>query len=180
ARPWIVPFSCSELGATQRRMALDVAELLASLAAIAGADRAVAGAAAVISPDGVAAAVPLLQPLALSAGTRRAMAGHDGLLTQTRQAAAAASGRKDTELARVQRVRPRTLLAIAAAAGAFYYLLPQLAGVGSSWRAMQSVHWIWLPVVIACSVLTYLASAISLQGSVTVRLPFGPTVLTQG
>ena len=37
-----------------------------------------------------------------------------------------------------------------------------------------------LPVVIAFSVLTYLASAISLLGSVTVRLPFWPTVLTQG
>ena len=108
--PWVVDFSFSELGATPRQMALDVAELLASLAAIIGADRAVAAAAAVIGPDRVAAAVPLLQPLALSAGTRRAVAGHDGLLTQTRQAAAAASGRTDTELARLQRVRPRTLL----------------------------------------------------------------------
>src|SRR6266480_3550447 len=125
-RPWIVDFSFSELGATQRQMALDVAELLASLAAIIGADRAVATAAAVIGPDGVAAAVPLLQPLALSAGTRRAVAHHDGLLTRTRAAAAAASGREVQELARIQRVRPRTLLAIAAAAGAFYYLLPQL------------------------------------------------------
>src|SRR6059058_1034587 len=108
-RPWIVDFSFSELGATPRQMALDVAELLASLAAIIGADRAVATATAVIGPDGVAAAVPLLQPLALSAGTRRAVGGHDGLLTRTRAAAAAASGRKDTELARIQRVRLRTL-----------------------------------------------------------------------
>jgi len=108
-RPWVVDFSFAELGATPRQMALDVAELLASLAAIIGADRAVAGAAAVIGPDRVAAAVPLLQPLALSAGTRRAMAGQKGLLTQTR-AAAAASGRTDTDLARLQRVRPRTLL----------------------------------------------------------------------
>jgi len=83
-RPWIVDFSFSELGATPRQMELDVAELLASLAVIAGADRAVAAAAAVIGPDGVAAAVPLLQPLALSAGTRRAVGRQDGLLTQTR------------------------------------------------------------------------------------------------
>ena len=79
-----------------------------------------------IGRDGVAAAVPLLQPLALSAGTRRAIARHEGLLTQTRAAAAAVSGREDQELARIRRVRPRTLLAIAAAAGAFYFLLPQL------------------------------------------------------
>jgi undecaprenyl-diphosphatase len=178
--PRIVDFSFAELSASQRQLDLDMAELLASLAALAGDNRAVSAAAGVLGGPGVAPAVPLLQPLALSAATRRAIAGHDGLLARTRSAAAAASGQEAQDLARVQRVRPRTLLAIAAAAGAFYYLLPQLANVGSSWRAMQSAHWIWLPVVIACSVLTYLASAISLQGSVTVRLALWPTVLTQG
>jgi uncharacterized protein (TIRG00374 family) len=178
-RPWIVDFSFSELGATQRQMALDVAELLASLAAMIGADRAVGCAAAVIGPDGIAAAVPLLQPLALSAGTRRAIARHDGLLAKTRAAAATASGREDQELARIQRVRPRTLLAIAAAAGAFYYLLPQLAQVGSSWRAVQSADWAWLPLVIALSALTYLASAVALMGAVLPRIRFWPTVLAQ-
>ena len=179
-RPWIVDFSFSELGATQRQMALDVAELLASLAALIGADRAVGSATAVIGQGGVGAAVPLLQPLALSAGTRHAIARHDGLLTQTRAAAAAASGREDQELARIQRVRPRTLLAIAAAAGAFYFLLPQLAQVGSSWRAIQSADWAWLPLVIALSAATYLASAVALMGAVVPRIRFWPTVLAQG
>ena len=178
-RPWIVDFSFSELGATRRQMALDVAELLASLAAMVGAGRAVGSAAAIIGPDAVGAAVPLLQPLALSAGTRRAIARQDGLLTQTRAAAAAASGREDQEPARIQRVRPRTLLAIAAAAGAFYYLLPQLAQVGSSWQAIQSADWAWLPLVIALSAVTYLASAVALMGAVLPRLRFWPTVLAQ-
>ena len=181
ARPWIVDFSFSELGATQRQMALDIAELLASVAVITGADRAVAGAAAVIGQDGVAAAVPLLQPLALSAGTRRALARHDGLLTQTR-AAAAASGREDQKLARIQRVRPRTLLTIAALAGAFYYLLykGQLAEVPSSWQAVQSADWAWLPLIIALSAVTYLASAVALMGAVVPPIRFWPTALAQG
>jgi uncharacterized protein (TIRG00374 family) len=178
-RPWIVDFSFSELGATARQMALDVAELLASLAAVIGAGRAVGSAAAVIGPDRVGAAVPLLQPLALSAGTRRAIARQDGLLAQTRAAAAAASGREDQELARIRRVRLRTLLAIAAAAGAFYYLLPELAQVGSSWHAILSADWAWLPLVIALSALTYLASAVALMGAVTQRIRFWPTVLAQ-
>jgi len=178
-RPWIVDFSFSELGATKRQMALDIAELLASLAVIAGAARAVAGAAAVIGRDGLASAVPLLQPLALSAGTRRAIAGHDGLLAQTRAAAAVASGREDQDLARIQRVRPRTLLAIAAAAGAFYFLLPQLAQVGSGWRAVQSADWTWLPLIIVMSAATYLASAVALMGAVRPRIRFWPTVLAQ-
>ena len=68
-RTWIVDFSFSELGATQRHMALDVAELLASLASIVGKGRPSGRRRRrVIGPDGVGAAVPLLQPLALSVG----------------------------------------------------------------------------------------------------------------
>jgi glycosyltransferase 2 family protein len=179
-RPWLTDFSFAELAATQRQMALDVAELLASLGTIAGAGRAVASAAAVIAPDDLAAAIPLLQPLALSAGTRRAVARHDGLLAETRAAATAASGRgQEPELVRVQRVRPRTLFAIAVAAGAFYFLLPKLAQVGSSWQGVLSADWAWLPLIIALSAATYVASAIALMGAVPQRLPLWPTVLTQ-
>jgi len=179
-QPQIVDFSFSELAATQRQMDLDLAELLASLAALVGEDRAVSSATQVLGPQGVAPSVPLLQPLALSAATRRAIARHDGLLARTRAAAATASGQKAEELARLRRVRPRTLLAIAALSGAFYLILPQLAQVQSSWHAIQSAHWAWLPVVIAFSALTYVASAVSLLGSVPIRLPFWATVLTQG
>ena len=178
-RPWLTDFSFSELAATQRQMDLDLAELLASLAIATGADRAVSGAAAVIGAQGVAPAVPLLQPLALSAATRHAIAREDGLLAQTRSAAAAASELSAQPLARLQRVRPRTLLTIAASAGAFYFVLPQLADVSSSWHALQSAHWVWLPVIIASSAVTYLASAAALIGAVPGPVPFWPTTLTQ-
>ena len=179
--PRLVDFSFAELAATSRQRAIDVAELLTSLAGRIGPDRAVAAAAAAIGAGGVATAVPLLQPLALSAGTRRAIKGQDGLLKRTRAAAIAASGDDaDQDLVRLQRVRPRTLLAIAALAGAFYFLLPQIADVSSSWHALQHVNWAWLPVIIGLSALTYVASAMALIGAVPGRVPFGPAVLTQG
>ena len=177
----LVDFSFAELAATSRQRAIDVAELLTWLAGRIGPDRAVAAAAAAIGAGGVAAAVPLLQPLALSAGTRRAIKGQDGLLKNTRAAAIAASGDDaDKDLVRLQRVRPRTLLAIAALAGAFYFLLPQIADVSSSWHALQHVNWAWLPVIIGLSALTYVASAMALIGAVPGHVPFGPAVLTQG
>jgi undecaprenyl-diphosphatase len=179
-QPTIADYSFSELAATPRQKDLDVAELLASLATLAGEDRTTSAAVKVLGAGEVVRAVPLLQPLALSAATRRAVARQDGLLTRTRAAAAAASGQPAPELARVQRVRPKTLLAIAAATAAFYFVLPQLADVQSDWRAFQSANWIWLPVVIAFSALTYLAGAIALLGSVSVRLPFWATTLAQG
>jgi uncharacterized membrane protein YbhN (UPF0104 family) len=179
-QPVIADFSFSELSATRRQMDLDVAELLASLAALVGGDRAVSAAVKVLGAEGVAPTVPLLQPLALSAGTRRAVKQQDGLLTQTRAAAAAASGLAAPELVRVQRVRPRTLLTIAALVGAYYLLLPQLAKVGNPLPALESAKWAWVLVAIAFSALTYLASAAGLLGGVSVRVPFWPTVLTQG
>jgi uncharacterized membrane protein YbhN (UPF0104 family) len=179
-QPVIVDFSFSELSATPRQMDLDVAELLASLATLVGEERAVSTAVKVLGAEGVAPAVPLLQPLALSAGTRRAVKQQDGLLTRTRSAAAAASGVANPELVRVQRVRPRHLLAIAALVGVFYILLPELAKVGNPLPALESAQWAWVLVAIAFSALTYLASAIGLLGGVSVRVPFWPTVLTQG
>ena len=179
AEPWLTDFSFSELSASQRQKDLDIAELLASLATMVGAERAVSGAAAVIGPEALAAAVPLLQPLALSAATRHAIGRTDGLLSGTRAAATAASGLSEQPLARLQRVRLKSLLAIAASAGAFYFILPQLAHVGSSWQALQSAHWAWLPVVLAASALTYLASAAALISAVPGPIPFWPTTLTQ-
>ncbi len=179
--PCLVDFSFAELAASSRQRAIDVAELLTWLAGRIGPDRAVAAAAAVIGADGVAAAVPLLQPLALSAGARREIKGQDGLLKKTRTAAIAACGDDaDTDLVRLQRVRPRTLLAIAALAGAFYFVLPQIADVSSSWHALAHVSWAWLPVILALSALTYVASAMALIGSVPGHVPFGPALLAQG
>ena len=179
-RPVIADFSFSELSATPRQIHLDVAELIASLAALVGEDRTVSTAVKVLGPEGMAPAVPLLQPLALSAGTRRAVKRQDGLLTRTRSAAAAASGLATPELVRLQRVRPRSLLTIAALVGLYYILLPQLAKVGNPLPVLESAQWAWVLVAIGFSALTYLASAIGLLGGVSVRVPFWPTLLTQG
>jgi uncharacterized protein (TIRG00374 family) len=179
--PRLTDFSFAELAATDRQLAIDVAELLTSLASRIGPDRAVASALPVIGRDGVAAAVPLLQPLALSARTRRRIKGQDALLKRTHNAAIEASGdQADKNLAQLQRVRPRTLLTIAALAGAFYFLLPQIAQVSSSWHAILSANWAWLPTIILLSALTYVASAMALIGAVPGHVPFWPTVLAQG
>jgi glycosyltransferase 2 family protein len=178
-RPWIVDFSFSELDATARAIELDVAELLASLAGQIGPERAVKSAASVMDASAIAAAIPLLQPLALSAATRKDLARGDRVLARTRADAAEASGSALEKLATIRRVRPRTLLMIALAAGAFYFILPQLAQVDDSFEAFKSAHWGWLPFIIAMSILTYVASAIALLGTVPQRIPFVPMLNVQ-
>src|SRR5439155_19896543 len=113
-----------------------------------GRERAVGLAEGVIGPEGIARALRLLQPLALSVATRRAVKGQEDLLGRTRAAAAAWSGQPLDDLARVQRVRPRTLLMIAVLSGAFYFLLPQVAQVSGAWRAFKSANFAWVPFMI--------------------------------
>jgi len=64
--PWIIDFGFAEAAASDRRLAQDVAELLASLSSRVGAVRAVSSARQSLGPEALAAALPLLQPLALS------------------------------------------------------------------------------------------------------------------
>ena len=179
--PRLADFSFAELAATGRQRAIDVAELLTSLAGRIGPDRAVATAPAAIGADGVAAAVPLLQPLALSARTRREIKGQDGLLKKTRAAAIAASGDEaDQDLARLQRVRPRTLLAIAALAGAFYFLLPQIAA-GEQQLARTAKRELGLAAGDHRPVRADLrGQRDSADRRVPGHVPFGPAVLAQG
>jgi glycosyltransferase 2 family protein len=71
------------------------------------------------------------------------------------------------------------LLMIAVFAGAFYFLLPQIAQAGDAWKAFTSASFTFIPLLIALSALTYVGAAISLMGTVPQRVPFGPTLLAQ-
>jgi glycosyltransferase 2 family protein len=124
-------------------------------------------------------AIPaLVIDTARNVATRR-MAGRIAAKLVAARRQAGASGREKQGLARLRRVRARTLVAIAIVVGACYFMLPRLAQVGSGWRAVQSAHWGWLPLVIALSAVSYLASAVALMGAVAQRIRFWPTVLTQ-
>jgi undecaprenyl-diphosphatase len=68
---------------------------------------------------------------------------------------------------------------IAVLAGAFYFLLPQLANVSNAWKAFRSASFGWIPVVIALSGVTYVGAALGLMGTVPQRLKFLPTLLAQ-
>ena len=102
-------------------------------------------------------------------------------VSQRRQVAGAAPRRsriRGRDVARRTGADPsgtgRTFIMIALAAGAFYFILPQLAQVGDSFKAFQSAHWGWVPVIIFMSFLTYVASAFGMIGTVPEHIPFGP------
>ena len=175
--PVVTGMGAGRASATDRRLAIDRAELLTSLAAVVGVPRAVSAAARVLGPQDLAAALPYLQPLALSATTRKGAS--KARLRELRAAITEATGVEAAPLEQLVRVRPRTLLTVVALTLAFYVLLPQLANVDESVQAMGSANWGWLLVAAVMSMLTYAASAIGLAGGVPQPLPFWPNLQAQ-
>jgi undecaprenyl-diphosphatase len=175
--PVVIDLGFGETAATERMQAIDRAELIASLAALTGVDRAVGSAVRVLSAGDLVATIPFLQPLALSAATRKQVS--KSTLASLRTALSESAGLEDVPLERLIRVRPKTILTIAMLVGAFYVLLPQLASVDDSFKALRDANYGWLAVSLVMSVVTYVASAIGLIGGVPQKVPFGPTLETQ-
>lgn len=81
---WLIDFGFSELAASDLLLANDVAELIASSSIPAGAERAVAHAAATVDRATLAGALDRLHPWSLSGATRSALKARPGLLDDLR------------------------------------------------------------------------------------------------
>lgn len=164
--------------ANDLRISLDRVQLLITTAQWAGAEQAVRSARNVLTDEELSATVPVLQPIALSRQTREALRQDSALLEAVREQVQAQTNQPAPELAKVERVRPRTIITIAAVIVAGYLIVGQLGTVDLV-TVLSSARWQWLPLVLAASAATYVAAALSLTGYVRERLPFARTVLVQ-
>ena len=170
----LVEFSAASLGVVGSAISTDVAEVLAATAPLLGSEQAVRYAIAGVGPEAVAAAIPRLQPLALSAPTRAAVKAA-GCLDQLREEVQRATGADSVPIAELERIKMRTIVTIAMSAVALWALIPQLVGMGSVWGQLRDANWWWAAAAIALSAGTYVAATVSFVGSVPERLPLGPT-----
>ncbi|MEV6971943.1 lysylphosphatidylglycerol synthase transmembrane domain-containing protein [Kitasatospora sp. NPDC093806] len=69
----LLGFADGDIAASELVLRADIAQLLTTLALRVGAERSVRAAVAVLGPDAVGAALPLLQPIALARETRHAL-----------------------------------------------------------------------------------------------------------
>jgi glycosyltransferase 2 family protein len=178
-QPWLLDFGFAEAAASRRRLAGDVAELLASMACLVGARRVVRSATETLGIEAVAAATSLLQPAALTAATRTDLKGRPGLLAELRERVAAAAGTDPPPLESLIRVRPRTLLFLVAAGFAVHLLLPQVGELSQTLHALRTARWTWLAAGLLLSAASYLAAAVAQLGVVDQPLALGRTTLVQ-
>ncbi|WP_030153491.1 lysylphosphatidylglycerol synthase transmembrane domain-containing protein [Streptomyces sp. NRRL S-244] len=105
-------------------------------------------------------------------------AREEDLLSQIRRQVLLIRPQAPVEPARLERIRPRTLVSFIAGAFGAYFLLTQLAHVDFA-TVVGEAQWGWVGAALAFSALTYFAAAMSLLGFVPERVPFLRTVVAQ-
>ena len=174
----LVGFASASLGVVGSALSTDVAEVLAATATPLGVQRAVELAVAGVGPDAVAAALPRLQPLALTPRTRAEVKASD-CLEELRTEVQRVTGADSVPIAELERIKTGTVVTIAVMALAVWALIPQFLGVGSLWGELQRANWWWAAAALALSALTYVGAALALDGSLPERLPLAPNIGVQ-
>jgi undecaprenyl-diphosphatase len=177
--PWLLDFGFAEAGATDRRLAQDLAEMVTSVALLIGPRRAVRGAITALGPDALAASLPLIQPLALSGATRKSLRSGGVSLDELRSEAAAAAGVSVPKLEVLPRFRLRALVALLIGGLAVHFLLPQVGELSRTFDVIRSAHPGWLLLALLAAAGSYVAAALSQIGATPSSLAFGPTLAVQ-
>ncbi len=176
---WLVDYDDAELAADGRARARDVAEMMVAIGLLVGPEHAVDTGVEVLGGDAVAAALPLVQPLALSRSLGRSIRSERDLLDRLRHEMHERTGADDVELERLARVRPRTLVMMLAGVLAVYSLLPQLGNLGDTVDAFGDARWEWIPALLAAAVVYFVFATVSFLGSVAQPMPVAASARSQ-
>ena len=167
-----------DVAASDLQIRLDLAQLIAELALYVGPEKSAGLAVAKIGANELVGVLPLLQPVALTRSTRRALRRRRDVLPAVRKTLLAAVPGGEVPPVQLERIRPRALVTMLASVVAIYLLAGELAkaSIGS---VLGSANWTWGLAALALSAVTYVGAALSLSGYVAERLNFLSTLLVQ-
>jgi len=173
--PWIIDFGFSELAASDRLLQADVAQLLAGTTEAVGPTRAVAAAIDVLGPEAVGDCLPMLQPLAFPAVTRKALAKRKGLLGELQGEVRARTGASDVAYEPIRRIRTRTALTLACCLLSLYVLIPELAEVEGMPAQLRDADWWWIAAAMVLSFASHIGAGLSLLSASSIRVSLQET-----
>ena len=162
--------------APAERLDRDVAGLLVGLALRTDPKLVVDAAGRTLGADALEATLPHIQPAALDRVDRHAARHQKELLAKVRDLAATEVGAETPELAKIHRVSLSSLLMGVGALVGVILISRELAGTDDLWATMQTAAMGWVVLCFVVAQSTNAAQAVSVMGSVSVALPFGPTL----
>ena len=175
--PWILGFTFARAGASDTRLAQDIAEMLISLTSVVGVQRAADSVFRTLDPERVRPALTYLQPLALPARIREQLEGQRWLLADLSTEVAHRLHEQRPPFR--PRIRATTILTLVVGGGAVYLLLPQIGTIPRLLTALRHANYWWLVLAFVAGGLTFPASAASYIGSTPRHIRWGRTTMVQ-
>ena len=175
----IIDFGFAEVSASDRRLAMDVAEFLTATALRFGSDVAIEAATDGIGSAALASSLPFIQPLALSASTRSRLRLDHHTLSHLRTTVAARTGTEEPQLEPLARIKPLSIVMVVALGFGIHLLLPQVGELDATLRSFRSGQWPWLAAALGASALTYVFATVTLMGAAPITMPFGRTAVAE-
>jgi uncharacterized membrane protein YbhN (UPF0104 family) len=156
----------------------DVAALLTLTAMSTGVDAAVAMGVRSVGRDALDAAVPYIQPAALTPWLRRAAADSKLEFDDLRDTIADHLGADKPDLVQLQRVTVGRVVMTTVTVLGFWFIISRLAGVdfNALWNSIKNATWGWVFIALLTGQLARVAQAVSTIGASEHDLPLGPTV----
>jgi uncharacterized membrane protein YbhN (UPF0104 family) len=176
---WLLGLEGGIIAMSDLQERIDLAEMLTTLAVVSDTDRAVEAGVQILGRKRLVRALPVMQPVAFSAGTRAAVRKNKPLLDALRNKLVELSPEgAPVETVQLERVRPRTVLTVVAGMVAAYVLFGQLAQVDIV-KLFREAQWGWVGLAAVFAVITFIGAAMSLQGFVLEKLSLWRTFLAQ-
>jgi undecaprenyl-diphosphatase len=135
-----------------------------------------------VGADAVVAALPTLQPQAVSGWTHDAFGGRkvlDERLEALRVEGARQTRTNPPELQRLYRIHPRSLIMAVAALIAVGTLLSRVGDPEVFWDTIKNADWWYVALAFVLGICTDIAFGITFLGNVPIRLPIWPSIELQ-
>ena len=176
--PVLENFRTASMGAHEARIHCDTGELLASLSSRFGAERAVAAALQGLGEDAVVAALPYVQPSAVSTEGRSDLTHERKLFSGIRDEIGAQTGVEVPKVAQLRRVSIRSLGMFALTLLAAYALIGMVSGIDlrAVGEELQDADWAWIFVAFVITQFTLFFDAMSMMAATAQPIPMKPTV----
>jgi glycosyltransferase 2 family protein len=166
---------------TPDELQTDRVQLLAATAAVAGSERAVAGALDALGTDGAESLLPYLQSAALATPLRKTVRAAGINVDQLRADMAAAAGATVPDLIKLRRMTWWTVIQAALLVLAFAAIFQAATSV--DWAVVReelsNADWGWIVLGFVLCQAPRLAQAVAMLGSVAARLPFWPVYIKE-
>jgi uncharacterized membrane protein YbhN (UPF0104 family)/tRNA A-37 threonylcarbamoyl transferase component Bud32 len=171
----------ASLSAADIRLSLDVVSLLYSSAAVVGTDTAVQAARRAIGDTSLIAALPYLQPPALTRSQKQQVHKPKQLVAEIRGSIADTTDTELPEPGKLRRVEPKNLIMPALSLVAAYALIGMLTDIdfAAVWAVAEDATWVWIIIGFFVGQLAFFPEAAGMLFATGYDLPLKPLVILQ-